>query len=237
MSFQKIIVTVCFLLIGFQGYTAENWTPRVVNLGNYYVASSIPKKWKHIDLRRPGSILQMVEFLPPTETVKNWSKMITFLAQKDFSGSVKDYFTSHYLSIQKLCSKRNTAGKIYVNKELPRGSFLSGMIMCGKPLQESADGNGIRKNQGEIIAFNIFQFKGESDIYSLFHSWRGASFDVKSKSDKKHPASVKDIEKAFEILNKPRLFCHQKNPTADCKRILAPYYKSNSPKKKKKREV
>ncbi|MBC8284910.1 MAG: WD40 repeat domain-containing protein, partial [Nitrospinae bacterium] len=206
-----------------QGLKQKNntgaWSNLMLPVYDSFVMTQIPSNWAQKPaFNRNDGKYHLIEFLPQGQTLKEWSEMISVSGLTKKGYTKKDYFNFMYLQTQKYCGKINTAAEVV--KETTEVFIAT--LYCGKTKEGTEGISGLKKGQGEITVYRIYK-KGDN-FFSVFHSWRGKEFDVKSKNAKDYPGSIK-ARANYLIATNPTVICDKDNPTGICQGYVSNYLK------------
>lgn len=205
--FNKTIFYISFVLAMLTGValpSVAEAAPRYATLqipvyGNI-VETEMPIEWSHKPAyQKTAGRSYILELLPKGQTVTAWREMITISGNKGAVFSPKDTFETFQRQHEFFCTKENVATKVY--QETPNVHIA--LLMCGGIADQFVGLAGLKKGQGEMALYKIE--KRDGNLYLIFKSWRGKSFDAQKADADDLPASEKDLRDYLSILKRSTL--------------------------------
>ncbi len=190
------------------------WMHHLVPIYDYLVVAPTPSNWQPKPAHSEGDgNFYLTEFLPEGQTVESWKEMITISGYKKIDSTPAQYFNLLYGLTVKTCGKEGTAAQVLADKN----NVFVALLMCGGLQEGASDIANLGRNKGEVTLYRIY--KMDESLYSIFHSWRGARFDVKDSNEKNLPASPNQI-KEYVTASNSLLICSKEKPEGRCQEFV-----------------
>ena len=205
--FTKTVFHISFVLAMLTGVvlpSAAEAAPRYATLqipvyGNI-VETEMPFEWQHKPaFQKAAARSYILEVLPKGQTLTEWQEMITVTGSKGTPFSAKESFNTLQRQHEFICGKKNVATTVYQDSP----DLFMVLLKCGGVLEQFAGLAGLKKDQGEMALYKIE--KRDGNLYMIFKSWRGRSYDSGSARGDELPASEKDVSDYLDVLKRSTL--------------------------------
>ena len=205
--FNKTIFHISFVLAMLAGLalpSVAEAAPRYATLqipvyGNV-VETEMPIEWQHKPAyQKSAGRSYILELLPKGQTLTEWKEMITITGGKGTPFSAKESFNTLQRQHELFCGRKNVARKVY--QDTP--DLFMVLLKCGGILKKFAGVAGLKKGQGEMALYKVE--KRDGNLYMIFKSWRGKSYDAGSARGDDLPASEKDVSEYLDVLKRSTL--------------------------------
>ena len=205
--FNKTIFHISFVVAMLTGValpSAAEAAPRYATLqipvyGNV-VETEMPLDWQHKPaFQKAAARSYILELLPKGQTLTVWKEMITITGSKGAIFSAKESFNTLQRQHEFICGKKNIATKVYQDSS----DLFIALLKCGGVLEKFVGLAGLKKGQGEMALYKVE--KRDGNLYMIFKSWRGKSYDAGSARGGDLPASEKELSDYLDVLKRSTL--------------------------------